>query len=63
MRLDPNAAGTFDKLERQARLSYLVTSLTARDYAKVVLHLLRSDLFRTMFLPGMDAASNGQCSA
>lgn len=42
-RLDPNATGAFGKLERQARLSYLVTSLTARDYAKVVLQLLRSD--------------------
>jgi hypothetical protein len=43
-RLDAGSVGAFDKLERQARLSYLVTSLTARDYAKVVLQLLRSDM-------------------
>ena len=41
--LEAGAIGTFDKLERQARLSWLVTSLTARDYARVVLQLLRSD--------------------
>ena len=40
-RLDPNAVGAFDRLERQARVSYLVTRLTARDYAKVVLQVLR----------------------
>jgi tRNA isopentenyl-2-thiomethyl-A-37 hydroxylase MiaE len=42
-RLDPSAVSAFDRLERQARLSYLVTHLTARDYAKVVLQLLRSE--------------------
>jgi hypothetical protein len=42
-RLDPSAIGTFDKLERRARDFYLVTSFTARDYAKLVLQLLRDD--------------------
>ena len=71
-RLDPYAVGAFDRLERQARLSYLVTSLTARDYAKVVLGLLRSDSILLLRLEAaavarevsrIDARSNGQGSA
>jgi len=40
--LDPEAVGTFDKTDRQAQASYLVTSGTAHDYAALVLRLLRS---------------------
>jgi hypothetical protein len=61
-RLDPMAVGTFDKLERQARLSYLVTRLTARDYARVALQLMAQG--ERSLVPsepaGMDAGSNRQ---
>ena len=71
VRLDPNATGAFDRLERQARLSYLVTRLTARDYAKVALQLLCSDSMLLVRLQAaverevsrIDARSSGQGSA
>jgi hypothetical protein len=71
-RLDPYAVGAFDKLERKAGLLYLVTSHTARDYAKVVLQVLRSHSALLLHIEGsldpsepagMDAGSNSQSSA
>jgi hypothetical protein len=53
-RVDPCALGAFDNLERQARLSYLVTRLTARDHAKTV---LRTGMKQLGFLAEGDPVS------